>query len=699
MPETPATSYTSVYKDPLHLTTVDQSLIQLIPHVFDGKSFLHWSRNIRIALITKNKLGFINGGYPQPAEDHDNYCDWIRTDYLLRKDAHQITQGTSSVADYYARLRSIWEDMRSLDPLPECSCGVLVKCPCQILKKIVERENIHHVLDFLMGLDKKYEHTRSQILAMEPLPKRSGGDDGVALALLGLHDQCVPSNVWMRDAKKPKVDRSKFFCDHCEKVGHTIDYCWTYKQWLKAHPELAKEIAKEKAKAKMLRSHYSGKSKKLAFVDQRLIANFTSINVMFRILPLKRSCVRDGRPMAYINLEFANNISISSIVCNSGFSFSAATVLDDVALLHARLGHSSLSTLKHVIPGSILNKTNSSLHCDTCLLAKHHKMPFPISQTVTSAVFDLVHIDLWGPYRVKTLTGASYFLTIVDDFSRVTWTMLLKSKVDVCQTLLNFFAYVNTQFHKQIKVIRSDNGTENGTVERKHRHLLETARALRFQSHLPKRFWGDMILAATHLINLMPTVVLGWMTPFEVLFKTSPDYSHLEGNWSCLCYAAQKVGDKFEPRASRCVFLGYPFAQKGYRLYDLDKKKVILSRDVLFQEKLFLFDPKFNFDTTLRDSANPDFPKYYNNNAQHFSEALHSDISETADNGTQNFVQDSSPIMTSNTNTGDTTQDLNIIPNNTNVSNNIPDVSHSAPEPSRKSGRSRQLSSTLRGFD
>lgn len=127
----------------------------------------------------------------------------------------------------------------------------------------------------------------------------------------------------------------------------------------------------------------------------------------------------------------------------------------------------------------------------------------------------MVHCDLWGPYRTTAHCGARYFLTILDDHSRGLWLYLLPNKHDVARHLRSFIALVERQFGKQVKTIRSDNGTEflcltdyfqehgilhetscvgtpqqNGRVERKHRHILNVARALRFQSNLPLEFLG-----------------------------------------------------------------------------------------------------------------------------------------------------------------------------------------------------------------
>lgn len=60
----------------------------------------------------------------------------------------------------------------------------------------------------------------------------------------------------------------------------------------------------------------------------------------------------------------------------------------------------------------------------------------------------------------------------------------------------------------------------------------------------------------------------------------------------CLCYAtnAHTRGDKFAPKAKRCILLGYPSGQKAYRVYDLESHKILVCRDVIFKESVFLLD-------------------------------------------------------------------------------------------------------------
>lgn len=84
----------------------------------------------------------------------------------------------------------------------------------------------------------------------------------------------------------------------------------------------------------------------------------------------------------------------------------------------------------------------------------------------------------------------------------------------------------------------------------------------------------------------MPSFVLSWKSPFEVFMQKPPDYAILRVI-GCLCDAMLKTSDKLAPRALKCILLGYPYAKKAYKLYDLDSHRIVISRDVVFKEHIF----------------------------------------------------------------------------------------------------------------
>ena len=98
------------------------------------------------------------------------------------------------------------------------------------------------------------------------------------------------------------------------------------------------------------------------------------------------------------------------------------------------------------------------------------------------------------------------------------------------------------------------------------RHLLKVTRALKFHMRVPKSYWSDVVLTTYHLINRIPSTVLGGQIPYTVLFPDAPLFHIPHKIFGCVCYVhiLGPRSDKLDPRSIKCVFIGYSRTQKGY---------------------------------------------------------------------------------------------------------------------------------------
>jgi transposase InsO family protein len=218
-------------------------------------------------------------------------------------------------------------------------------------------------------------------------------------------------------------------------------------------------------------------------------------------------------------------------------------------LWHCRLGHLSFGYLKKLQPVLFSGINELDFHCDTCELAKSHRISYSPSLNKSSEPFEVIHTDVWGPAKVPAISSARYFVTFIDECTRMIWVSLLVHKNDVCLAFQTFHRMIQTQYQKQIRVVQSDNGTEfvaaslgnflrshgirhqtsctytpqqNGLAERKNRQLLEVVRASLFGMNMPKFYWGEAVKSAAYIINRTPSRVLDFQTPFQKLQSLLP---------------------------------------------------------------------------------------------------------------------------------------------------------------------------------
>lgn len=296
----------------------------------------------------------------------------------------------------------------------------------------------------------------------------------------------------------------------------------------------------------------------------------------------------------------------------------AVSLEDDDWLWHHRYGHLNFTSL------SLMSKTNlvdglPVIHsvddvCESCVIGKHHRDSFPKGKSRrASQTAELIHADVCGPMRTSSLNGSRYFVVFVDDYSRMTWVFFLKNKSEVLPTFKKFRSVIEKQSGNAVKILRTDRGGEfvsaefdklcedfgiqrqltasytpqqNGVAERKNRSLVEMAKSMLKAKNLPKSFWAEAIHTAAYILNRSSTSALSNQTPFEAWNGWKPKVKHFK-IFGCVAYVlvpSQKRG-KLDENSVKCIFVGYSMETKGYRFYDPLYKKLIISRDVIFDEK------------------------------------------------------------------------------------------------------------------
>ncbi|KAH9685121.1 Integrase catalytic domain-containing protein [Citrus sinensis] len=281
---------------------------------------------------------------------------------------------------------------------------------------------------------------------------------------------------------------------------------------------------------------------------------------------------------------------------------------DKARLWHLRLGHMSERGLKEFQKNGVFgsDKLSSLGFCEDCILGKASRLKFESAVHSTKEKLAYIHSDLWGPAQVDSLGGCRYFLSFIDDYSKMVWVYVLKTKDEVLERFKRCKILVETQTNLKVKALRTDNGLEFRNKEfgdfcerhgiMRHKIVIHTPK----QNGLAERMNRTLMDKVRS-----PSTTIECKTPIELWFGRVADYSKLR-IFGCVAYAHVKQG-KLEPRALRCRFLGYPNGVKGYRLWCIDLKppKCIISRDVTFNESEILNKSKATESKDYRSETRP----------------------------------------------------------------------------------------------
>jgi hypothetical protein len=284
----------------------------------------------------------------------------------------------------------------------------------------------------------------------------------------------------------------------------------------------------------------------------------------------------------------------------------------NLQLWHKRLGHPNYQMIEKMERAGLIDfdrVKEEEIRCVSCVEGKMCKLPHFSQESKAAKVLEVVHSDIVGPIRTTSHTGKRFILSFLDEFTAFSTVYVLESKTQVLEKFKEYVARTKNLFNCNIKEFRCDNGTEftnrefreyckslgirmgfsppycpqcNGRIERFNRTLIEKTRTLIKDSGLEKKFWDEAILCAAFLYNR--TMNSKGQVPAVSWYNKNVDYSRLRvfGCNAFFLVPKAKGLEKFEGKTYKLTFVGYN--PEGYRLLDQKSGKIIISRDVKFDE-------------------------------------------------------------------------------------------------------------------
>jgi hypothetical protein len=209
-------------------------------------------------------------------------------------------------------------------------------------------------------------------------------------------------------------------------------------------------------------------------------------------------------------------------------------------------------------------------------------------------------------------SGKRYLITFIDDFSRKCWVYFISAKSEAFTMFKKFKSLAEKEVGSLMGCLRTDRGGEftskdfneycllngikrqltaaytpqqNGVAERKNRRIMNLVRSMLSEKYIPREFWPEVVNWCVLVLNRSPTLAVKDLTPEEAwsCVKPSVEYFRVFG---CIghVHIPNVKRTKLDSRSSKCVLFGVSEKTKGYRMYNPITKKIVISRDVIFEE-------------------------------------------------------------------------------------------------------------------
>ncbi|RVX02015.1 Retrovirus-related Pol polyprotein from transposon TNT 1-94 [Vitis vinifera] len=607
----------------------DSSPILITGHKLNGHNYLQWSQSVLLFICGKGKDEYLTGEAAMLETTEPGFRKWkIENSMIMSWLINSMNNDIGENFLLFGTAKGIWDAAKETYSSSENTSELFrLNQPYMTFRqgradttyrKIVEQKRL---FKFFLGLNRELDDVRGRIMGIKPLPS-------LREAFSEVRHEESRKKVMMgsKEQPAPTLDASALLLGHLivvveivrNGIGLGVIIRWQSTRAANSENTSVPEPSpfnKEQMEMlqKLLSQVGSGSTTGIAFTANRggmkpwIVDTGASDHMTgdAAILQNYKPRLEIGEDDCSAELcsglyllscgQFSNQVSQASCVQSQSMLESFNSVSNskvnkdsEIIMLHYRLGHPSFVYLAKLFPKLFINKNPASYHCEICQFAKHTRTVYPQIPYKPSTVFSLVHSDVWGPSRIKNISGTRWFVTFVDDHTRVTWVFLMKEKSEVGHIFQTFNLMVQNQFNSKIQVLKSDNAKEyftsslstylqnhgiihisscvdtpqqNGVAERKNRHLLEVARCLMFSSNVPNYFWGEAILTATYLINRMPSRVLTFQSPRQLFLKQFPHTRAASSDlplkvFGCTAFVHvyPQNRSKFAPRANKCIF-------------------------------------------------------------------------------------------------------------------------------------------------
>lgn len=277
---------------------------------------------------------------------------------------------------------------------------------------------------------------------------------------------------------------------------------------------------------------------------------------------------------------------------------------------HERLGHQHVAHVKKFLRNSEIDFVDEEFTCEACVYGKHHRRSFKLREEKSKTCAEIIHADVCGPMQENSIGGSRYFLQLKDDYSHFRFVYFLKKKSEVAAKVKNAVMHMQRQSGHKVNIFRSDNGTEfvnaelktffgemgiqhqrtvpytpeqNGCAERENRTIVESARTMIHSKQMDYKFWAEAVNMAVHVLNRSGTSTVPLKSPYELWHgkKAKLDYLQIFGS-EVFVHIPKEKRQKLDPKAVKCVFVGYDNDSKGYRVWNPEANKIQVARDVIF---------------------------------------------------------------------------------------------------------------------